>query len=124
MRAIGYFSEFPTRKTSEGLNLDLENPRQSLSKQNDDFLSYCDTNGIEPAAAFIEALPAAGVNRNDTERMGLRQLLDYLGLTNDANIIFFTTGRNRLPKIIFTPMMPALLMAKVEKCPAADNDKR
>ncbi len=78
MRAIGYFSEFPTRKTSEGLNLDLENPRQSLSKQNDDFLSYCDTNGIEPAAAFIEALPAAGVNRNDTERMGLRQLLDYL----------------------------------------------
>lgn len=63
MRAIGYLTEYgPPGEAA------------TLAAQNDAFLHFCDANGYQPAAAFLDPLPVAGAS----DRPGLRQLLDYL----------------------------------------------
>ena len=66
MRAIGYFSEYGPAPTEEPTAA-----AATLANQNDDFLRFCDANGYQPAAAFLD--PTGG-----GDRPGLRQLLDYL----------------------------------------------
>ena len=79
MRAIGYLTEYGSK-----------DPSHSLAAQNDAFLRYCDTNGYQPVAAFLDPRPAdptgdrppsparANPARARAARPGLRQLLDYL----------------------------------------------
>lgn len=63
MRAIGYFSE-------RALQEDEAAPA-SLSEQNDRFLHYCEEQGYEPAAAFLDPAGAS-------DRPGFQQLLQFL----------------------------------------------
>ncbi len=80
MRAIGYFSEQPGIAAGSGRSVrsnsdesgDPGTPEAlSLSAQNDRFLHYCEANGYEAAAAFLDAdLKGA--------RPGFHQLLQYL----------------------------------------------
>ena len=82
MRAVGYFSEFPGRRADA--------PRgASLSQQNDDFLAYCDANGYEPAAAFLDP-------SGDGERPGLRQLLKYLSRPEKGFLVVVAASFERL----------------------------
>jgi DNA invertase Pin-like site-specific DNA recombinase len=63
MRAIGYLTEYgPPGEAA------------TLAAQNDAFLRFCDANGYQPAAAFLDPLDGADAS----DRPGLRQLLHYL----------------------------------------------
>lgn len=65
MRAIGYLTEYGSLPVGA-----------TLATQNDEFLRFCDVNGYQPAAAFLD--PAPGEGHSPAERPGLRQLLEYL----------------------------------------------
>ncbi len=70
MRAIGYLSQPGTHSSR------TEHPapvQPSLVTQNANFLEYCQCNGFEPTATFLDADTTPG-----RERPGLRQLLRHL----------------------------------------------
>ena len=83
MRAIGYLTEY-------GPAGDVG----TLAAQNDAFLRYCDANGYQPAAAFLDPLPGDGAGASD--RPGLRQLLDYLNAPDKGFIAVVVTAFARL----------------------------
>ena len=56
MRAIGYFRETES---------------ESLAEQSEEFLAFCDGNGYEAAATFLDS-------RRDAELPGFRQLVDFV----------------------------------------------
>lgn len=83
MRAIGYLTEYGSKDHSA-----------TLAAQNDAFLRYCDEHGFQPAAAFLDPLPAdpaAGHTRS-----GLRQLLDYLDTPEKGFLAVVVAGFQQL----------------------------
>ncbi|MDE2891920.1 MAG: recombinase family protein [Chloroflexota bacterium] len=70
MRAIGYLSQ-PSIHASR--TEDPASVQPSLVTQNANFLDYCQCNGFEPTATFLDADTTPG-----RERPGLRQLLRHL----------------------------------------------
>ena len=52
MRAIGYLTEYGPAGDAG-----------TLAAQNDAFLRYCEANGYQPAAAFLDPVPGAGAER-------------------------------------------------------------
>ena len=83
MRAIGYLTEYGPAGDSG-----------TLAAQNDAFLRYCEANGYQPAAAFLDPVPGAGAGASD--RPGLRQLLDYLDAPDKGFIAVIVTAFARL----------------------------
>ena len=98
MRAIGYLTEYgpasPAARatphpaeadssdaeatavaTAPGRGEPARAEQPGLAQQNQQFLRFCDDNGYQPAAAFLD--PRSGDGR-EGDRPGLRQLLDYL----------------------------------------------
>ena len=70
MRAIGYLSQPGTHSSRTEHHAPVQ---PSLVTQNANFLEYCQCNGFEPTATFLDADTTPG-----RERPGLRQLLRHL----------------------------------------------
>ena len=70
MRAIGYLSQPSVRSARTDVAAEIQT---SLVAQNANFLEYCQSNGFEPTATFLDADTSP-----DRERPGLRQLLRHL----------------------------------------------
>jgi len=114
MRAIGYLSEYgsppadpqPVDLVAAGKAAAPAKPDTSigapgaaadaspelasgLAAQNEQFLRFCDANGYQPAAAFLDPL-------GSDSRPGLRQLLDYLDTPEKGFIAVVISAFHRL----------------------------
>ena len=101
MRAIGYLTEYGSQSAREpaagapGISDGSAAPETAsgLAAQNDQFLRFCDANGYQPAAAFLDPVPRDG---RVPDRPGLRQLLDYLDTPEKGFIAVVISAFQRL----------------------------
>ena len=101
MRAIGYLTEYGSQSAREpaagapGISDGSAAPETAsgLAAQNDQFLRFCDANGYQPAAAFLDPVPRDG---RVPDRPGLRQLLDYLDTPEKGFISVVISAFERL----------------------------